>query len=197
MRDLCCDMASIFLFSKRDYEIRSLAPQFLFSLTFALSSSLFELVIFEIAGVLSNDARWLNWKVDLILLLAILIIVLPLYTSILFAQLQNWHSFLKHENFQVNLFLSGVVFSSLLVLANMSLFLYLFWSIGESFPIVRYINIFFASFYNDCVFESRRWFVGAMRCSCWRSWCHCDFHSLRIWCCQLPVFNHVGFYEVC
>lgn len=63
----------------RDYEVRHKGVQFLFSLTFTMSCSMFELIIFEIMGLLSLEARWYNWKFDLYMMLFLLICVLPIY----------------------------------------------------------------------------------------------------------------------
>lgn len=62
-----------------DYDIQHRAVQYLFSLTFTLSCSMFLLVIFEITDVMDKYSRWLNWRMDIYLLLLLLVLILPLY----------------------------------------------------------------------------------------------------------------------
>jgi hypothetical protein len=69
----------------QDYEVRERRAQTLFALTFTLSCSMFELIIFEIVGVLAPDSRWWNWKFDLYALLFLLIFVLPINMIHLFS----------------------------------------------------------------------------------------------------------------
>ena len=47
---------------------RRIEVQLLFSTTLALSCSMLVLIVFEILDVMSFEARWLNWKFDLVLL---------------------------------------------------------------------------------------------------------------------------------
>uniref|UniRef100_A0A183CU38 GPHR_N domain-containing protein n=1 Tax=Globodera pallida TaxID=36090 RepID=A0A183CU38_GLOPA len=55
------------------------AVQVFFSVTFALSCTMFELIIFEILGVLANSSRLLTWRVSLYAMLVLLICLIPLY----------------------------------------------------------------------------------------------------------------------
>ncbi|KAJ2300834.1 hypothetical protein IWW55_003874, partial [Coemansia sp. RSA 2706] len=48
-----------------------------FSLVFAQGSVLFELIVFEISGVLDKELRWNAWRVDLGCLLFTIMVVLP------------------------------------------------------------------------------------------------------------------------
>jgi hypothetical protein len=43
--------------------VNNLFVQFIFSCVFVLSCGMFELIIFEIVGVLDHDLRWVCWKV--------------------------------------------------------------------------------------------------------------------------------------
>jgi hypothetical protein len=61
------------------YEVKRSLVQILFAITFTLSCSMFELIIFEILDVLERGSRWFNWKLDLYLMLFLLIFVLPFY----------------------------------------------------------------------------------------------------------------------
>jgi len=104
----------------QDYEVRNKKIQFLFACTFALSCSMFQLIIFEIVGVLSVDARWLNWKFDLCCLLFLLIPAIPIYIIYL---------------------ISAAVCTSrkwtfVLTLFVFTLFLWWFYKIGEPFNTV-------------------------------------------------------------
>jgi hypothetical protein len=51
----------------------------LFSLTFSVSCSLCQLLVFEVMGVLSDTFRRINWRVDLFAILTILLLLLPWY----------------------------------------------------------------------------------------------------------------------
>ncbi|GAB5358225.1 hypothetical protein AAMO2058_000439800 [Amorphochlora amoebiformis] len=109
-------------FSKifEDYEVRNIGVQVLFSMTFALSCNMFELIIFEIVDILDRNSRWWNWKFDLYAMMALLIVILPFYMAFLF--LSNYTKYRSHT-----LALSTVAFS---------IFLMLFYKIGDPFPIV-------------------------------------------------------------
>lgn len=77
--------ATLFVFgwvfvSKRVYsgnEKRSLVASGLFSLTFAFSAVIVELLICEVTDTLEPSTRKLFWKVDMVLLLGVLLLVLP------------------------------------------------------------------------------------------------------------------------
>ncbi|KAI1704283.1 abscisic acid g-protein coupled receptor domain-containing protein [Ditylenchus destructor] len=105
----------------KDYEIHQRTIQIAFSVTFSLSCAMFELIIFEILDVLSTDSRLLTWKVGLYLMLSLLICFLPIYffyslcRSIRIVPL-NWVTPIT-----VTLWL---------------IFIYLFWKIGDNFPIL-------------------------------------------------------------
>lgn len=57
---------------------RQLRGHLLFALTFGLSLTLFELIIFEIMGVMSQDSRRRLWNYTLATCSAMLVAVLPL-----------------------------------------------------------------------------------------------------------------------
>ncbi|GJP40648.1 hypothetical protein CLOM_g306 [Closterium sp. NIES-68] len=102
----------------KDYEEQFLAVEVLFAAVFALSCNLLQLVLFEILPVLGTSARLWNWRFDLSLLLALLIVVLPCYHS--FLVLAN--TGMRRERAAAG----AVVF--------LGVFLYLFWRMGISFP---------------------------------------------------------------
>eukprot|EP01127_Copromyxa_protea_P014118 TRINITY_DN3887_c0_g1_i1.p1 TRINITY_DN3887_c0_g1~~TRINITY_DN3887_c0_g1_i1.p1 ORF type:complete len:443 (-),score=43.30 TRINITY_DN3887_c0_g1_i1:114-1442(-) len=104
----------------KDYEIQGKIPAVLFSATFALSCSMFELVIFEILGFMAPVSRLWNWRVSLFLMLSLLIFVFPFCISFL-------------------LFRSHFVYKKAMVLSSLFslVFLYLFWKIGDPFPVLK------------------------------------------------------------
>ncbi|CAI5503729.1 unnamed protein product, partial [Closterium sp. Naga37s-1] len=102
----------------KDYEEQYLAVEVLFAAVFALSCNLLQLVLFEILPVLGTSARLWNWRFDLSLLLALLLIVLPCYHS--FLVLANTGMRRERAAAGAVVFLGG--------------FLYLFWRMGISFP---------------------------------------------------------------
>ncbi|XP_040162086.1 Golgi pH regulator [Anopheles arabiensis] len=61
----------------RNYEIRHVFVQLIFSSTLALSLTMFELIIFEIIGFLDSSSRYFHWRLGLTLLLIMVIAVIP------------------------------------------------------------------------------------------------------------------------
>uniref|UniRef100_F1L1L3 Golgi pH regulator n=1 Tax=Ascaris suum TaxID=6253 RepID=F1L1L3_ASCSU len=105
----------------RDYEVHQRMVQILFSITFALSCTMFELIIFEILGVLEPTSRFLHWKLGLYLILFVLIVALPIYVS---------YSVLTSVPFVRRKWLLPLTFTSWMV------FIYFFWKTGDPFPIL-------------------------------------------------------------
>lgn len=65
----------------RDYEVRHVSVQLIFSSTFALSLTMFELIIFEIIGLLESSSRYFHWRLELTLILFMLIALIPFYIA--------------------------------------------------------------------------------------------------------------------
>ena len=62
-------------------QIHQRGVQVLFAVTFTMSLSMFELIIFEILGVMDLSSRLFHWKLNLYFALVLLIVVLPMYMS--------------------------------------------------------------------------------------------------------------------
>ncbi|MDP2436449.1 MAG: Golgi pH regulator family protein [archaeon] len=100
--------------------MRRVSVQVLFAIVFTISLSMFELIIFEILDMLDRSTRWWNWKIDLIVILCLLILVLPCYQFFLiFTNL----SFPRNR-------------AVLAALVCQGCYLYLFWQLGNHFPIL-------------------------------------------------------------
>uniref|UniRef100_A0A7S0HWW1 Abscisic acid G-protein coupled receptor-like domain-containing protein n=1 Tax=Hanusia phi TaxID=3032 RepID=A0A7S0HWW1_9CRYP len=104
----------------KDHESRSLLVQTMFSATFMLSCSMFSLVLFEVLDVLSHDARWWAWKFDLITVTVVLIFLLPYSFFYLVFRNMEWP-------WQQSLYLA---------FALLSVYLWVFYTITNSLPIV-------------------------------------------------------------
>ncbi|RWS10599.1 putative Golgi pH regulator C-like protein [Dinothrombium tinctorium] len=105
----------------RDYEVHHSLVQLLFSITFSLSCFMFELIIFEIIGFLDASSRYFHWKLTIYAMLFMLIVILPFYTGYFII---NNIRFIKKYLIKPFAVLSWL------------LFIYLFWKIGDPFPIL-------------------------------------------------------------
>ncbi|XP_036298938.1 Golgi pH regulator isoform X6 [Pipistrellus kuhlii] len=104
----------------KDYEVRQYVVQVIFSVTFAFSCTMFELIIFEILGVLNSSSRYFHWKLNLCVILLILVFLVPFYIGYFIVS----NIRLLHKQ--------RLLFSCLLWLT----FMYFFWKLGDPFPIL-------------------------------------------------------------
>uniref|UniRef100_A0A158P722 Golgi pH regulator n=1 Tax=Angiostrongylus cantonensis TaxID=6313 RepID=A0A158P722_ANGCA len=105
----------------RNYEVHNRMVQLIFSITFALSCTMFELIIFEIMDVMDFRSRFASWRLCLTSMLIILIVALPIYVA---------YTLLKSISFIRQRFLKSL--TTLLWIV----FIYFFWKIGDPFPIL-------------------------------------------------------------
>lgn len=121
--NLCFFCAGWVFFSRvlyKEYEVNNLFVQLIFCCVLVLSCSMFELIIFEIVGILEHDTRWLNWKFDLISILVLLVFIIPFY--IFYLILRDY--------------VSGRRWATPMASGALLIFLYFFWTIGDPFPIL-------------------------------------------------------------
>jgi len=107
----------------KDYEVHHWIVLLMFSVTFSLSVTMFELIIFEIVDVLEPGSRFFHWKLGLYLILFMLIVVLPFYIAYFIVTNLRFSPSKRHT--QV-----GLAF------AVWCIFFYFFWKIGDPFPIL-------------------------------------------------------------
>jgi hypothetical protein len=102
----------------------------LFSITFTLSCTLFELIIFEIMDIFQRSARLYYWRTTLVVILADIILVLPFYQIYL---LVSMRSSLFGQRLTVSS--HGDTGKWLLTWFIFSIYAYGFWKLGEQFPL--------------------------------------------------------------
>ncbi|KAI6180181.1 hypothetical protein M3Y98_00691800 [Aphelenchoides besseyi] len=105
----------------QSYEIRERKIQLIFSVMFALSCTMFELIIFEILDVLDARSRLITWKIGLHSILTILIVFLPIF---FFYKLAKSFRIIPLKWIVPTAFFCWFIF------------IYFFWKIGDNFPIL-------------------------------------------------------------
>lgn len=124
----------------KNYEIKHFSIQLIFSVTFSLSLTLFELIIFEIAGVLDSSSRFFHWRLSLVSVLVMVVAVIPYSIA---------HSFISNirigELYQVRRWRNELTiydisvpnrYSTTLTIILWLGYLYCFWRIGDPFPLI-------------------------------------------------------------
>ncbi|XP_069115258.1 Golgi pH regulator A-like isoform X4 [Argopecten irradians] len=107
----------------RDYEVHHSIVLLVFSVTFSLSCTMFELIIFEILGFMDSSSRYFHWKLGLYAILFVLIAVLPFYIAYFIIGNLRLVPQKRHV-------------IGMLTIAAWLAFLYFFWKIGDPFPIL-------------------------------------------------------------
>ncbi|KAF6215255.1 hypothetical protein GE061_010007 [Apolygus lucorum] len=105
----------------KNYEIHHRLVQLIFAFTFSLSCTMFELIIFEIIGILDSSSRYLHWIVGLYLILFMLIVAIPFYIG---------YYILINIRFVTPNMIRPLTTGIWL------LFIYLFWKLGDPFPLL-------------------------------------------------------------
>ncbi|KAL5268091.1 hypothetical protein ACHWQZ_G002071 [Mnemiopsis leidyi] len=106
-----------------NYEIHQRGVQVLFAVTFTMSLSMFELIIFEILGVMDLSSRLFHWKLNLYFALVLLIVVLPMYMSYI---VLNSLRILKQQRL-----------TALFCFLSWTVYFYFFWKLGDPFPLMN------------------------------------------------------------
>ena len=104
----------------KDYECHHRTVQVIFAVTFALSCTMFELIIFEIIGLLDMGSRFFHWKLNLYVMLFVVVVLVP---------------------FCIAYFITGNIrflqkYKIISACICWTLFVYLFLKIGDPFPIL-------------------------------------------------------------
>lgn len=105
----------------RNYEVKNVTVQLIFSITFALSLTLFELIIFEIIGFLASSSRFFYWRLSLVAILVMVVAIIPYYIA---------HSLISNIRFVTSRY------STTITAILWILYLYCFWRIGDPFPLL-------------------------------------------------------------
>ncbi|KAJ1791027.1 hypothetical protein LPJ59_005062, partial [Coemansia sp. RSA 2399] len=121
--------ASLELQPTRRFDAQRALVYGIFSLVIAQGSVLFELIIFEISGVLDRDLRWYFWRADLGFLLVTILVLLPFCQAFL---LFSGNARRKRTP------LPRLVFYALTYWA---VFYYAFWNLGMYLPLDSFSRI--------------------------------------------------------
>ncbi|XP_028140483.1 Golgi pH regulator [Diabrotica virgifera virgifera] len=106
----------------KNYEVRHIMVQLIFSITLTLSCTMFELIIFEILGFLDSSSRFFYWYVMLYFMLFVVIVLNPFYIGYYCLSSVRY---VKPD------------YVKRLTLLVWLIFLVVFWKIGDPFPILN------------------------------------------------------------
>ncbi|KAJ2542474.1 hypothetical protein EV175_006055 [Coemansia sp. RSA 1933] len=123
------DSASLDLQSTRRFDAQRALVYGVFSLIIAQGSVLFELIIFEISGILDRDLRWYFWRADLGFLLVTILVLLPLCQGFLFFS----GNARRKRTPLLRLVLYAVTY--------WAVFYYAFWNLGMYLPLDSFSRI--------------------------------------------------------
>jgi len=105
----------------KDYELHHMLVQLIFCINFTLSCTMFELIIFEIVNFLDISSRYFHWYFAIYCMLFMVIVLTPFYIIYFVLSSSN---------------LVSVGMRKPLTLCIWCLYFYLFWKIGDPFPIL-------------------------------------------------------------
>jgi golgi pH regulator len=105
----------------KNYEVKNIYVQLIFSITFALSLTLFELIIFEIVDFLNLSSRFFYWRLSLVAILVMVVAIIPYYII---------HSLISNIRFV------SARYSTPITVILCLTYLYCFWRIGDPFPLL-------------------------------------------------------------
>lgn len=106
----------------KDYEVRHIMVQLIFSITLTLSCTMFELIIFEILELLESSSRYFYWHLMLYLILFVVIVLNPFYIS--YYCISNIR-YVKPDHVKH------------FTLVTYIFYLIIFWKVGDPFPIMN------------------------------------------------------------
>lgn len=172
----------------RNYEVRNVLVQLIFSVTFSLSLTMFELIIFEIVGVMESSSRYFHWRLGLTLLLVMCIALIPFYIAYSCISNIRIGSFIDLHVYSFKIIeIKCIVFSSgqmdtHTVLNRLVHVFVRFLAHWRSIPVAERVpgNIYYRT----------------GRLSNRSDWRNSNGRSVRIWCRQLSVHQHDVLYSV-
>jgi hypothetical protein len=123
----------------KDYEVRHIMVQLIFSITLTLSCTMFELIIFEILELLDASSRYFYWCLMLYLLLFVVIVLNPFYIAYYCISNVPYGKDLFYSLFNIltkQLFVVKPDYIKHLTILVWIIFIIIFWKFGDPFPIL-------------------------------------------------------------
>jgi hypothetical protein len=123
----------------KDYEVRHIMVQLIFSITLTLSCTMFELIIFEILELLDASSRYFYWCLMLYLLLFVVIVLNPFYIAYYCISNVPYGKNLFYSLFNIltkQLFVVKPDYIKHLTILVWIIFIIIFWKFGDPFPIL-------------------------------------------------------------